>query len=71
MNPKPKEIIMSDRQMVKHADHLYIDVQKIYKDVRLTIEKGIPVVVMPEWKFEWYLAIRVLENLADDLLIYD
>lgn len=48
-----------------------LDVQKIYKDVRLTIEKGIPVVVMPEWKFEWYLAIRVLENLADDLLIYD
>lgn len=62
---------MSDYQMAKYADHLHIDVVKIYKDVKLSIEKGIPVVEMPEWRFEWYYAIRVLENLKDDLLIYD
>ena len=32
--------------MAKYADHLHIDVVKIYKDVKLSIEKGIPVVEM-------------------------
>jgi hypothetical protein len=50
---------------------LHIDVIKIYPDVRLRKEKGIPIVEIAEWKFEWYGAIRVLENLRDDLLIYD
>lgn len=71
MTPKTREEQMSDYQMVKHAEHLLIDVKKIYPDVKLSIEKGIPVVEMPEWRFEWYYAIRVLENLKDDLLIYD
>jgi hypothetical protein len=39
---------MSDYQMVAYADHLHIDVIKIYPDVRLRKEKGIPIVEIAE-----------------------
>lgn len=69
MTPKTREEQMSDYQMVKHAEHLLIDVKKIYPDVRVKIENGIPVLYMEEWVFQWYGALTVLENLRDDLLI--
>lgn len=58
---------MSDYQMVDHCKRLYKEVSMEYDDVILTVDAGMPIVVMPEGRYIGMSAIRVLENLKLDL----
>ena len=61
---------MSDYQMVAQCKMLMEDIRKElpeYDDVKLIIIDWKPVVNMPEWKYECMNAIRVLENLCEDI----
>lgn len=61
---------MSDYQMVAQCKHLMQTLKREmpeYDDVKLTIDAGMPIVVMPEGRYIGMSAIRVLENLCEDI----
>lgn len=61
---------MSDYQMVAQCKHLLAELRAEmpeYDDVKLTIDAGMPVVAMPEGRYIGMSAIRVLENLCEDI----
>lgn len=61
---------MSDYQMVAQCKMLIEDLRAEmpeYDDVKLVIEWGMPIVIMPEGRYIGMSAIRVLENLCEDI----
>ena len=58
---------MADYQMVEYAKDMILDVNTIYEDVKLSIDAWLPVVTMIEGRYIGMSAIRVLENLLEDI----
>lgn len=61
---------MSDYQMVAQCKHLMQTLKREmpeYDDVKLVIDAGMPIVIMPEGRYIGMSAIRVLENLCEDI----
>lgn len=58
---------MTPEQLLRYASMLIEDVKTIYDDVKLLKYKGLPYVKMPEGNYLGMSAIRVLENLKDDI----
>jgi hypothetical protein len=61
---------MSDHQMVAQCKMLIEELKEHmpeYDDVFLTVDAGMPVVAMPEGRYIGMSAIRVLENLCEDI----